>query len=125
MSGLLLDSHTFHWYDTGDSRLRPDVVTYINVSDPVFVSAASIWELTIKRVSGNFQVTGPLLDVAEAHGFQLLAVSAEHAKAIASLPRLHGDPFDHILLAQARIEKLTLVTHDDILARYGVPVLLV
>ena len=124
MNGLLLDSHIFHWYDTGDSRLRPEIVSYINTHNPVFVSAASIWELTIKRMSGKFQVTGSLLDVAEAHGFQLLAVSAEHAEAIASLPRHHGDPFDHMLLAQAKIEGLTLVTHDEILLRYGVAILL-
>ena len=125
MSGLLLDSHIFHWYDKGDARLRPDVVAWINATDAVYVSAASIWELTIKRLAGKFEASGSLIDVAKAHGFQLLDIKAEHAEAIASLPRHHRDPFDHILLAQASLEGLTLVTHDDILARYGVPILLV
>ncbi len=55
----------------------------------------------------------------------MLAVSERHAEAVATLPRLHKDPFDHMLLAQALVEDLTLVTHDDVLAQYGVPVLLV
>jgi PIN domain nuclease of toxin-antitoxin system len=125
LSGLLLDSHIFHWYDKGDVRLRSDVVAWINSTNAVYVSAASIWELTIKRIAGKFEASGSLIDVAKAHGFQLLDIKAEHTEAIASLPRHHRDPFDHILLAQASLEGLTLVTHDEVLAHYGVPILLV
>ena len=63
--------------------------------------------------------------MSEGYGFQTLAVSPHHGEAILSLPRLHRDPFDHLLLAQAKVEGLTLVTHDRILGDYGVPVLLV
>lgn len=125
MSGLLLDSHIFHWYDTGDARLRAEIVETIDYAAKVFVSAASIWELTIKRRAGKFQAKGSLVATAAAHDFQLLDITAEHTEAITYLPFHHRDPFDHILLAQASLEDLTLVTHDEILMHYGVPVLLV
>jgi len=90
------------------------------------VSAASIWELSIKRSLGKLPgLSGSLVDIAEKNELELLSVSAAHAEAVGELIRIHGDPFDHLLLAQAKVEGLTLVTHDDILARYGVPILLV
>ena len=91
----------------------------------VFVSAASVWELTIKIMSGKLEERRSLLRLTNEFGFTSLPVTSIHAAAIATLPQLHRDPFDRLLLAQAKVEGLTLVTHDRILSDYGVPVLLV
>ena len=123
---LLLDSHIFLWFDRGDARLPDAVRARIDRTERVFVSTASIWELSIKRSLGKLPgLTGSLLDIAEKNELKLLSVSPAHAEAVGELVRVHGDPFDHLLLAQAKVEDLTLVTHDEILLRYGVPILLV
>jgi PIN domain nuclease of toxin-antitoxin system len=123
---LLLDSHVFLWFDHGDPRLPVPVRNRINATQEVFVSAATIWELSIKRSLGKLPgIQGTLVDIVRKNELSLLAISAEHAEEVAGMPRHHGDPFDHLLLAQAKVEGLTLVTHDDILRHYGVPVLLV
>ena len=125
MNGLLLDSHIFYWYDTGDSRLPPETVARINHEKRVCVSAVSIWEMTIKSRLGKLHFSGSMVQVAQKHGFELLAIEPAHAEAIGGKPAHHRDPFDHMLLAQANVEGLMLVTHDRILGEYGVPVLLV
>ena len=121
---LLLDTHIFLWYVNDSPRLKPSASAAIQSADEVHVSVASLWEIWIKISKGALQRRS-LTQLADGSGFQLLAVSERHAEAVATLPRLHKDPFDHMLLAQALVEDLTLVTHDDVLARYGVPVLLV
>ena len=123
---LLLDSHVFLWFDHGDPRLSVPVRNRINVTQDVFVSIASIWELSIKRSLGRLPgIQGTLVDIVRKNELSLLAISAEHAEEVAGIRRHHGDPFDHLLLAQAKVEGLTLVTHDRILADYEVPILLV
>jgi PIN domain nuclease of toxin-antitoxin system len=122
---LLLDSHIFLWYAAPVSPLSDQTFTLIEKADDVFVSAVSIWELSIKAAKGKLPEQRPLSDLARACDFQLLPVMPEHGEAILTLPRHHGDPFDHLLLAQAKVEGLTLVTHDKILSNYEVPVLLV
>jgi PIN domain nuclease of toxin-antitoxin system len=123
---LLLDSHVFLWFDRGDGRLPDSIRHHIDTTKDAYVSAVSIWELSIKRSLGKLPgLSGSLIEIAKRNHFQLLPVTPEHAEAVTTFERLHGDPFDHLLLAQAKTEGLTLVTHDDILARYGVPVLLV
>ena len=124
MSGLLLDSHVLIWYTDGDARMSDADATMIRKAEYVYVSAATVWELTIKMTLEKLPLRS-VLDLAVEANCTLLPITPEHAQAIASLPRHHGDPFDHLLLAQAKVEGLTLVTHDEILARYGVPVLLV
>jgi PIN domain nuclease of toxin-antitoxin system len=87
----------------------------------VFVSAASIWEIEIKQAQGRLTVPADLLSLIEQTGFDALAVTFEHAVEAARLPLLHRDPFDRMLVAQARIEGLTLASADRELARYDVP----
>jgi PIN domain nuclease of toxin-antitoxin system len=89
-------------------------------ADVVFVSAASIWEIEIKQAQGRIAVPGDFLSLIEQTGFEALAVSSEHAVEVARLPLLHRDPFDRMLVAQARIEGLTLASADRELARYDV-----
>lgn len=125
MNGLLLDSHIFYWYDKGDGRLGQSIVSQINRVPRVCVSTASIWEMGIKSRLGKLEFIGSMTKVAQQHGFEILSIEAAHAEATSSLPIHHRDPFDHMLLAQALVEGLTLVTHDKVLVSYGVPVLLV
>jgi PIN domain nuclease of toxin-antitoxin system len=120
----LLDSHVFLWLDTLDHRLRAEHVQLL--ADPeneLYLSTASIWELSIKRSLRRLKYDKPFADAAKEKGIALLPILAEHAEAVESLLRRHNDPFDHMLIAQARVEGLVLVTHDRILMEYEVPVL--
>lgn len=97
-----------------------------SISDPeneIMLSAASIWEISIKRDKGKLRYAGDPAAHADAAGFVRLPITFEHAIAAGSLPRHHRDPFDRMLVAQARLEGLTLATADRKLARYDVPIL--
>ena len=122
----LIDSHVLLWYNTADPRLGQGFVDQLrSPTAQVYVSAATIWELAIKRSTGKLSITGTIIAIVVNNGFKLLPVSPEHAELVSEMDRHHGDPFDRLLLAQAMHEGLTLVTHDRTLALYGVPVLLV
>jgi PIN domain nuclease of toxin-antitoxin system len=117
---LLLDTHVFLWAVTANRRLKSATRDYLSQADAVYVSAASIWEIAIKSRLGK--IDGDPLALAgaiEESGFQELPVSALHAAAVASLPLHHTDPFDRLLLAQAFMEPLRLVTADAAFAAYG------
>jgi PIN domain nuclease of toxin-antitoxin system len=90
---------------------------------PAYVSAVSVWEIAIKRASGKLRVPEDLLEKVADAGFGELDISFEHATLAGALPPHHGDPFDRMLIAQAQIEGLTLVTNDPRIAAYEVPVL--
>lgn len=122
---LLLDSHVFVWWSNGDKRLTKSARSFISDSSSVVhVSTASIWELSIKFALGrlDLKVDNLSLEVS-ASGFEELPVSGAHAWHAGQLPRHHKDPFDRMLIAQAELEQLMLVTSDDALAAYGVPIL--
>jgi PIN domain nuclease of toxin-antitoxin system len=89
----------------------------------VSVSAASIWELEIKLTSRKLRIEVELLDEAVRVGYSLLAVLAQHGVTAARLPLHHQDPFDRVLIAQAQLEGLTLVTRDSRFELYGIPTL--
>jgi PIN domain nuclease of toxin-antitoxin system len=119
---LLLDTHAFLWWDSSDSRLPKAFRSAIaSPGNQVFVSAATAWEIAIKRASGKLAYEGPVVKAIEAHGFLSLAVSVEHAEWAGSLPQLHRDPFDRLLVAQAQLEGLILVSVDEQILRYQVP----
>jgi PIN domain nuclease of toxin-antitoxin system len=124
LSGLLLDTHTLLW-SLGDlDRLSPAAREVLSAGiAPAYVSAASIWEIGIKRASGKLRVPDDLLDRVAAASFQELAVDFRHAAVAGALPRHHGDPFDRMIVAQAQCEGLTVVTCDEHIAAYDVPVL--
>ena len=121
----LLDSHILVWLDDLDRLPAPMREVLADRRDELYLSVASVWELTLKRAVGKLHFTGPFAEAAKRYQIALLPVKAEHAEEVERLPRFHRDPFDHMLLAQARVEDLVLVTHDAVLARYGVPVWLV
>jgi PIN domain nuclease of toxin-antitoxin system len=122
---LLLDSHAFLWWLTEDSKLGTSAREV--VADPssiVHVSAATIWELAIKASLGKLELgDSDLVEEIGENDFVDLPMTARHARAAATLPRHHDDPFDRMLIAQARLEGLTVVTRDPAFRSYGIPIL--
>jgi PIN domain nuclease of toxin-antitoxin system len=115
---LLLDTHVFLWWRT-NSVMRSDAMDAIRDADEVFVSAASAWEVAIKAAAGKLRLDAVFADGVAASGFEPLPIDFQHAATAAELPPHHRDPFDRMLVAQARAERLTLVTHDRQLEPYG------
>ncbi len=121
---LLLDTHAFLWWNADDRALGPRAREAI--ADPdnvVYVSAATAWEIAVKRRAGKLEAPGEIADWIRDDGFSDLAIEVEHAIASAELPEHHRDPFDRLLIAQARLEDLTLVTSDVEIVRYDVETL--
>ena len=124
MSGLLLDTHVLLWSIGDTDRLSPEALDVLGAGVvPAFVSAASVWEIAIKRASGKLKAPEDLLAKVAAARFGELRISFEHATRAGALPPHHGDPFDRMLVAQAQSEGLTLVTSDARMAAYDVPLL--
>lgn len=119
---LLLDTHAFLWWDVHDSHL-PSVLRAAIASprNQVFVSAVTVWEIAIKRASGKLIFERAVGNAIQDQGFQPLPITVEHAEWAGSLPQLHRDPFDRLLVAQAQLEGLVLVTVDEQILRYQVP----
>jgi PIN domain nuclease of toxin-antitoxin system len=121
---LLLDTHVLLWWLEDDRRLSPAADTAIErKAASVLVSAASIWEIEVKRLKGKLTAPVDLLDRIETLGFRLLDLTPDNMLDAARLPRHHGDPFDRFLVAQAQAEAATLVSDDAALAAYDVPIM--
>ena len=120
---LLLDSHVFLWWKTADPRLSSPMVRTIAEAEDVYVSAATAWELGLKVSLGKLRLPESVEDGITAAGFTELPVHFRHTREAVILPPHHHDPFDRMLVAQARCEGLTLMTHDDNITRYEVAVL--
>ena len=122
---LLVDTHIFLWWCADDRRLGSAECEAIrNPANEVYLSAASVWEIVLKQALGRLRVPEPASAAALRLGFQPLPITFEHAEAAASLPSLHRDPFDRLLVAQARVESLTLITHDPSIRSYPGPAFL-
>ncbi len=121
MKRLLVDSHVLLWALESESNLSEDVRrALVDPANDVFVSAVCIWEVAIKRALGKLRAPEYLAASVEAAGFSELPVTFVHAEQAGSLPEFHGDPYDRMLVAQAQIEGLTLVTADANILRYPV-----
>jgi len=116
---LLLDTHVLIWWDEG-RRLVAQARRAIEQADAVYVSAASAWEVAIKMALGRLRPTRTVEEAVAESGFLELPVTFRHAHRIEALPPHHRDPFDRMLVAQAEVEELTLVTHDPVFAQYGI-----
>lgn len=119
----LLDSHVLLWWLEDSTRIN--TVLRKTIADPqvsVLVSAASVWEIGIKQALGKLRAPESVIDLLQDEGFEELSITAKHAAAAASLPALHRDPFDRMLVAQARLDGLILVTHDERIRAYDVDV---
>lgn len=123
---LLLDTHAFLWFVTGDAQLSRGARRALEAADnELILSAASVWELAIKAGLGRLTLPGSVATyVAEKveQGLRVLSVDWTHAAAVEKLPPHHRDPFDRLLAAQALLENLPLVTGDRAFRAYGVKV---
>ncbi|HXP84379.1 MAG TPA: type II toxin-antitoxin system VapC family toxin [Bryobacteraceae bacterium] len=122
---LLLDTNILLWWLTDDLRLSKADRTLITDAAAVFVSPVSAWEIEIKKAIGKLSAPDDLDAAIRRSNLSPLDVTVAHAIAAGRLPRHHRDPFDRMLVAQAAMESLTLVTSDAILKAYQVPVILV
>jgi PIN domain nuclease of toxin-antitoxin system len=123
VSRLLVDTHALLWWLADDPSLSPAARDAI--ADPTnepLVSAASVWEIAIKRSLGKLTAPDDLPDRVADEGFSWLPITAQHAWGVRDLPIHHSDPFDRILVAQAVTERLPVVTTDARFAEYGVDV---
>jgi len=121
---LLLDTNALLWSLLEKRRLSASVADAIaDESNNVFVSVVSIWEIEIKRAKGRLHVPPEIEPSLSAQRFRSLSITLQHVQAVESLPRHHRDPFDRMLIAQAQLESLTLVSADRAMRRYPVAVL--
>ena len=120
----LLDTHVLLWWLDDNPALSGNAREVIsNAANLIFVSAAVIWEIRIKETLGKLEIPKDFQSVLNEQPFDMLDITAEHAHAIVDLPMIHRDPFDRMLVAQTKIEKLTLVTRDSHLRKYNIPIL--
>lgn len=121
---ILLDSHVALWWLAGSERLGSECRSTIATAGEAYLSAVTPWELGIKRSLGKLDLPDGLVEALVAGGFATLAITTDHALHAPQLPPHHEDPFDRMLIAQAQLESLTLVSADDTLRAYDEVVLL-
>jgi PIN domain nuclease of toxin-antitoxin system len=124
---LLLDAHAVLWFLNGDDNLSNDARQAIEeTSRAKFVSIATIWEIAIKISLKKLEIPNGLkyfVKLIADNGFEILPISLEHSLIVSSLEFIHRDPFDRLLVAQAKSESLTIVTKDSYICKYNVKVL--
>lgn len=125
---VLLDTHAFLWWITDDPQLPAQVRGIIANSDNnLFFSAASCWEIVIKTQLGRIKLPDkPDIFIAEqmaSNAIQSLPVQVSHALHVFNLPYLHNDPFDRIIIAQAQLEKLPVITSDSLISQYKIDII--
>lgn len=121
---LLLDTHVVLWVFADPDRLSPKVrAAIIDPRNMVAVSAATVWEIEIKRQLGKLDAPDGFASLCIERGFDELPISFAHAHAAGALPRHHDDPFDRMLIAQAIVDGLDLVTADSAFRHYDVRIL--
>lgn len=121
--GFLLDTHVFVWWMEKSQQIPANLYNILN--DPqnsVYLSVVSIWEMVLKRAKGKLKTTVDLNDI-KSRGFITLPIEASHVLGIEKLSKHHADPFDRLLIAQAKIENLTLITADQKIAKYKIDIL--
>jgi PIN domain nuclease of toxin-antitoxin system len=120
----LLDTHVFIWSLNGDPHLTSRTREIIrNTQNQVFISISSLWEIIIKASLNKLKFYTDLETILANLEFELLPIKVEHLLALLKLPFLHKDPFDRMLVAQAKVENCTLITDDQKIKRYDVPTL--
>lgn len=125
---LLLDTHAFIWWDESPGRLGAAAHTAcLNPSNELTLSVASVWEIQLKRMIGKLTLRRPLRDLLDdqvrQNGLEIVPAGVEHILGLDALPLHHRGPFDRLLIAQAKVEGWTLVSHDGAFAQYGLPML--
>ena len=121
---LLLDTHVLLWWLGNDPSLTEEHRKFIqDKRNSCYVSAASVWEISINSAIGKLEITPEYLEVLRSQGFLELPISWTHAQAVRQLPQHHRDPFDRLLVAQAATEGMALLSVDPIVKKYEVTVL--
>jgi len=117
---ILLDTHLLLWWLEDSPSLSAQArETIAGPGNTVFVSAVSLWEIWLKQSLGKLRLPGGFMERLAAEGFENLPLTAAHTRQVSLLPWHHRDPFDRMLVAQAQVEKLMLLTADGALAAYG------
>ncbi|MGE5281112.1 MAG: type II toxin-antitoxin system VapC family toxin [Chloroflexota bacterium] len=121
----MLDTHVVLWWMAGEhERLGDNAAAAIDAPDAnVLISAVVVWEVAIKRRIGKLDAPADLLERLESARIDLLPITARHADRVGTLPMLHRDPFDRLLVAQAEIDGLAVVSADSKLSDYGIEVI--
>jgi PIN domain nuclease of toxin-antitoxin system len=119
---LLLDTHVLIWWDEG-VRLKPGAREAIETADQVYVSPVSAWEIAIKAALGRLKPLRTVADAIADSGFEELPLRLRHFEGFERMPTHHRDPFDRALIAQALVDRLTIVTRDPVFRQYGVPLI--
>jgi len=117
---LLVDTHILLWALSDDPRLNSKERNALFEAQETIVSAATIWEISIKRALGKLKASENLLEYVKAAGYTPLSITWVHAEIAGALYPHHADPFDRLLIAQAQCERLTILTQDSIFRRYKV-----
>src|SRR5476651_2583673 len=120
---LLLDTNALLWLLGDDERLAPSAREVIKKTDQISISEVSLWEISIKVSIGKLQPIPELFQTIYDLGFRRLSIKDEYLRFYESLPLLHRDTFDRMLVAQASVEKLALLTSDSILKEYDITVI--
>lgn len=127
---ILLDTHTFIWWDTDKKAGRLSSKAFEVISDPantLVVSLATIWEIQIKVQLGKLTLATSLADILkqqqQINGIELFAVNVAHILTLDTLPHHHRDPFDRILVAQAKVENIPLVSKDAVFSQYPITII--
>jgi PIN domain nuclease of toxin-antitoxin system len=124
---LLLDTHTFVWWDSDLSQLSASALNALkDPANSLVLSVVSIWEIVMKQQLNKLTLHLPLISILsqqENNGLEILGVQLDHVLAVEKLPAAHKDPFDRLLIAQANVEGLTLVSADALFTQYPVTVL--
>lgn len=124
MTGYLVDTHSLLWWALDPSQLsEPARIALASGHNNIFVSHASAWELAIKESRGRLSLPEPSDRLLVRSRFAPLPIMLGHIAQIKDLPHIHGDPFDRMLVAQARVERLVLITRDQEIQKYDVPTL--
>jgi PIN domain nuclease of toxin-antitoxin system len=121
---LLIDTHILLWADERPRLIAPALLAAMrDEANEIVVSAATIWEIAIKRAIGKLRFDRPIIASVVGLGFEILPVAGAHAEHAGSLPPHHNDPFDRLIIAQAQLERMMLGTQDRRMRPYGVPLL--
>ncbi len=124
MSGYLIDTHVLIWWSDNAHELRDEArLILASARNSVFLSHVSLWEIAIAQSRGRVRLSNSLSQLTTRSRFTPLPIAISHLEQVATLPFHHRDPFDRLLVAQAQVERLTLITRDRELAKYDVPTL--
>ena len=124
---LLIDTHILIWFLEGNNLLsKPNRQIIADSNNDVFISIASLWEIAIKISIGKLTLNNPLADVIKqiaADDIEILPISPEHILSVSTLPFHHRDPFDRIIISQAQIENLPIMTKDQEFSNYAIKII--